>query len=87
VVEGDADLEIIPRWDRPRDAFDACLRFDIVASNVKDSLPSAGTGCAVRPCSAWTPASGHRAWAAARRYLTAAARLTFSRTEHEQLTL
>lgn len=39
MVEGDADLEIVLRWDRRRDAFDISLRFDILASNVEDWLP------------------------------------------------
>jgi hypothetical protein len=39
VLESDADLEIVLRWDRHRGAFDVSLRFDIVASNVEDWLP------------------------------------------------
>jgi hypothetical protein len=39
VPEGDADLEIVLRWDRHRGAFDISLRFDIVADNVEDWLP------------------------------------------------
>src|SRR5215211_64555 len=36
---GDADLEIVLRWDRRRGAFDISLRFEIVTGNVEDWLP------------------------------------------------
>ncbi len=38
-MPGDADLEIILRWDRRRSTFEVSVRFEILGSNVEDWLP------------------------------------------------